>query len=390
MNKQKTALLADDIKRLSESLGSFESYDFVADIWRYMDKLGLSNNALAKRAAVSHTMVNKWLTQNARPHGKERMKELGMALGMNETELNEFLYSNCYPKLYIKSPLDTACKMLLRTAAGSDNIVKLYRDILELRKLKDYVLPSDRVEILTAELSQNFRFVSTKGFEAWLEQNDKHFGASAKAQIPNSAIVQFILLYLGQESIYKLYNVKLLPVAVKDLLYPLVSNKEIVLKGLRDKLIAFGLFMNMTEDEIDIMLSYTKLRPLSEPRTKLDCAVLTAVRCAHERYPYFEYSNMLRLTREITRLSGNSQTPRERSGLEELYNYYYNQLPNLQYRVEYYDKHRNEADMLFEDSYADHRIIRYMADTLILLNSERILAETETKEFLELIEAYEE
>lgn len=391
----KSIILADDLELIREVLSDFSRYDFAEDIRHRMEEMGLSANALAQRCFVTHTMVGKWLGQNAHPQGKERMKELGMALGMDEKALNEFLYSNCYPRLYAKSPLDNACKLVLKTFAGRSDVVKLYRDFLDMYKLKAYTPSPDRVEIPTYVMSRNFDDItSARDFEKWLAQYEKHFGAFAKTQIPNQRLIRFILLYIGQTTINDLYATGELPVTIKNLLYPLVADKEIALKGLRSKLIVFGLYKNMTEEEMDIMLSYAKVRPLSEPKTKLDNAVLTALRCAHERYPYFEYSGMEKLTAILKASMEQAQSQQELDNHRELLEMYEKQMENALMRLKYYDNngHKSEIDRLFEEyytDYADSSIIHYMKDVLCALAADGVLADAEINTLLDLMESSE-
>jgi len=395
LTQLKRIILADDLELIREVLSNFARYDFGEDVRCRMEEMGLSANALAQRCFVTHTMVGKWLGQNAHPQGKERMKELGMALSMDEKALNEFLYSNSYPRLYAKSPLDNACKLVIKTFAGRPDVVKLYRDFLDKYKLKTYAPSPDRVEIPTYVMSRNFDHItSAEDFEKWLAQYEKHFGAFAKTQVPNQRLLRFMLLYIGQTTINDLYTTGELPITIKNLLYPLVADKEIALKGLRSKLIVFGLYKNMTEEEMDTMLSYAKLRHLSEPKTKLDNAVLTALRCAHERYPYFEYSGMEKLIAVLEASMEQAQSQQELDELVQLLELYEKQRENALMRLEYYDNdgHKSEMDRLFEEyytGYADSGIINYMKDVLCALADDGVLPEAEVNKLLDLMESGE-
>lgn len=383
-------ILADDLALIGEALTAFESYDFAEDVKRRMQALGLSASALGKRCHVSHTMVGKWCSGKARPHGKERIKELGMALSMNECELNAFLYANCYPKLYAKNPLDNACKLVLKTLRGRENTVQMYRDFLSLYGLADYSPSPDRLDIATTVMSRNFDAVDGRSdFERWLKQQEKYFGASAKTQMPNTRLIRFILLYIGSSTIYEMYAAGELPVPLKNLLYLLVADKEIAVRGLRDKLVAFGLYSNMTEEEMNVMLKYANLRQLSQPKTKLDFAVLTALRCAHERYPYFEYDGMKRITKHLQDALETAEE-HEKKRLLALYQLFKAQLENASARVRYYedDGHKSEMDRLFEreyTSYTGRGIIDYMQDILTALSENGQLHHDKMRNMLGLI-----
>lgn len=88
MNGDIRAILKEDIEQFCDALSELEVYSFPLELQRRMQLLRLSSTILAERAGVSHTIVDKWRKGKARPNGKERMKELGMALGMDATELD--------------------------------------------------------------------------------------------------------------------------------------------------------------------------------------------------------------------------------------------------------------------------------------------------------------
>jgi hypothetical protein len=392
MDKKAGSILQYDIDLIRNALSDFENYDFAADVESRMKKLNLTPNALAGRLDVSHVIVGKWLARGARPHGKERMKELGMALGMNRDELDEFLYSNGYPRLYAKSPLDDVCKLALKNFSGKENIVQLYKDNLALYGLTSYAIDSNRVNILTDDLSRNFNNMTSKqDFGKWLEQHRQYFSASAKSVIPNERLIRLIMLYVGEDNINRLYKNAELPKAIRNLLYPLLGEKEVAIRGLRNKLIVFGLYSNMTEDEIDFMLSCANLLPITEPKTALDMVLLTLIRCAHERYPYYEYDNVETMLLQISSAIGNASTEEEKNALRELHALFVNRQQAAEANALYYDKHKGEEERLFEELYtdcaedSDARIINYAHDMLTLLAAKNILSEQDAEDILHLI-----
>ena len=194
---------------------------------------------------------------------------------------------------------------------GKENIVPVYRAFLDEYGLNVYVPSPDRQDVATTVMSRAFDAVADFGdFDRWLLEQKKHFGASAKTQMPNTRLMRLILLYMGSATVYELYAAGELPVTLKNLLYPLLGEKELSVRGLREKLVAFGLYYNMTEEEMDVMLEYAKLRPFSKPETRLDMAMLAALRCAHERYPYYEHTGMQRLTAHLRKPPDRHPRPR--------------------------------------------------------------------------------
>ncbi len=379
----KTIVLADDIDIIQHALTQFSGYDFARDVAARMQAMGLTQSALAVRAHVSHAAVGKWLGKGARPHGKERYKELGMALGMDEPQLDRFLQVNGYPRLYAKNPLDAACRFVVSTTAGNERIVSLYRDFLKLYKLDKYMMDSDPAGIDTTLLSRAFNQVrSAGGFEGWLKAHEKHFRAFDKSYIPHEELVRFVLLYIGDQSINDIYITGEIPVTIKNLLYPLIADREIAIRGLRTKLIVFGVYENMNEDEIDIMLRIAKLHPLSAPSSRVDFCVLTALRCAHDRYPYYECRNAEKVLRHL-----------DSCDMPELCGFYREQQDRAAQFVAYYeaDGHKSELDRLFEERYTDYAglgIVAYLRDIFALLTENGALTESETGEYAALMQTY--
>ena len=153
MTDETRALLMEDIEQISEAFKGLEVYSFSQELCARMNAMGLSSSALGQRAKVSHTIVDKWRQGKAKPNGKERMKELGMALGMNAAELDIFLYRNGYPRLYAKNPLDGAAKLLLINSAGRSDVVDMYQELIGRLGLANYTPPKDVLPLKTSVLS---------------------------------------------------------------------------------------------------------------------------------------------------------------------------------------------------------------------------------------------
>lgn len=376
-------ILADDLELIKEQLQLLPAYDFSKDLAGRMKKQNLSQLALAARLGVSHATVGKWLKKSAKPHSKERFKELGIALGMDEQEVNTFLLANCYPRLYTKNPLDAACRLMLSEWAGDENAVKVYKEFLAKCNYDTFVLYSEPVDISTGALSHDLGFIKSLGqFEAWLNENNKRFRAFDKLYIPHAELIRFILLYIGEQTINDLYITGDLPVTIKNLLYPLLADKEIAVRGLRAKLIVFGLYKNMNEHEIDIMLNIAKLQPITRPFHRIDNVILTALRCAHERYPYFENNNANEI---LNGIEGNL--------MPDLRGFYEEQRLRSGELIKYYEKskHKSVLDRMFEEVYTDYNdsgILNYSRDIIKSLIEDNSLTDAEVAEYMALIKTY--
>jgi transcriptional regulator with XRE-family HTH domain len=254
-----------------------------------MREKGLSDSELGRRLGLSHSTIGKWRSGDARPKGKERLKELGLALSLTEDGMNDFLLSLGYSPLYHKNPLDDACIFTIRNHSGGD-AAALYRKYVERFRVREFKPARLYKSIPTLVLRDSFAHVRTEAeLEAWLERYAGSFSAFATVIVPNRELIIYSMIFLGGATINELFEAGEFPAAVRNLLYPLVSGNELALRGLRDKLIAFGLFRNMNVDDIDRLLDLAKLRAFSRPETPFEAAALIAVRQAHARFPLYEY-----------------------------------------------------------------------------------------------------
>lgn len=381
MKETLEALFPDDIFQIREALDGFSAYSLAGQINQRMEEKRLSSVELSKRCGVSHTTVDKWRLGTASPNGKERLKELGMALEYDAAELNSFLLKNGYPALYVKNPMDSAARLLLAEHAGKNDTVELYRELVKRLGLSDLVICQDGAALSTGVMSADFRMaMGASHASIWFEKNRKNFACDDKTQLAGLRLSEFILLYLNESSINEMAVTGELPVTIKNLLYPLLAGRTVAVRHLRDKLIAFGLYANMTEEEIDVMLECMKLRPLSEPETKTDTAVLCALRTAHERYPYYEYENVRKAVRRLQQLSVSSDMLAQYQQRKEL----------LGTLTAYYDRQEKSAeDIAFEErytSFSDRGIMDYVRDVLSFLLDENRIESVEAIRLAGLLE----
>jgi transcriptional regulator with XRE-family HTH domain len=382
-------VLQDDLDLMREMFEEFEDYRFSADVRNRMNEAGLSANALAERTKVSHTAVGKWLSGETRPQGKERMKMLGMALGLSAAELDNFLFENGYPRLYVKNPLDNASQLILKSHKGRSDIVPRYLDFLEMYCAQSFQPTNERFERASDSLSKSFEAVdSAEAFAAWLERNSRFFGASALTVTANLQLMRRVYLYIGESSINDLYAVSELSLPVRNLLYALLGSHKLPVKGFRNKLIAFGLYENMIEEEFDMLLADAKLRGISEPKTRAEQILLTAVRTAHERYPYYEYETMQKLTNRIRSGMLLAKDEEQAESYSVLLAPYAARLDQAATRAGYYDEHKTKDDEMFEQrytSYSDCGMIHYVVDVLTIFAAEGAVEQAEVNELTALL-----
>jgi protein-tyrosine phosphatase len=361
---------------------AYEDYDFVEDINKRVEELKISSKVIAHYTGIQRRTIEKWLGGLTRPNGKERMKELGMILGMGEKELSEFLLKNQYSGLYSKNPFDAACMKVLRSHAGKINVVLLYHKELDKRGIPLLQLQQTVVTYSSGPILQSLKkAISAADFEVWIEYHSVYFDAARTVVLPSEALTRFVLLHVDS-SIHDMYAMDNLPDPLRRLLWKIQSGERYALHGLRRKLIAFGLYSNMTDADIDRMLRYARLMPLTKLSSKLDTAIFVAMRLAHERFPYYEYSSVKRVKDNIIRIMLGMDS---KGSSPEVYNEWAKEY------IERFDKLRNpykippfEGQQQFEALYADH-LSDYMCDIFRLLICYGVLEGSEVSPYIKLL-----
>ena len=394
-------LLEDDLLMVREALEGFGSYRFSDVLIERMAAEGLSASELARRCRVSHAAIGKWRSGGAKPVGKERVKEAGLALSMDEDGIGALLLSMGYAGLYEKNPLDNACIFTIRKKP--EDPVGFYRDVVEQFRLKEAQPSPRRKSLSTSDVRKSFAQVYTESsFSDWLSRYADSFSAFAKTVLPNKELILYALLFLGGASINEMYATGELPVSIRNLLYPLIAGSEIGQKGLREKLVAFGLLRNMPEEEIDRLLRLAKLRAFSRPRTRCETAALTAVRCAHSRYAAYEYECIGRVCAILGALLENEEAvpggAAPTDSMTKRRTFYYGLRLELLPRVEMarmladnYERpgHRGEAEKLFEEAYTEagaNCLAHYVRDVLHILTEDGDVEPEEAEGLLELLQ----
>lgn len=354
-------LLKDDVALIAETLDSSMTYSFSNDISGRMAAVGLSSSQLARRCGATHTAVDKWCKGSAKPNSREKVKLLGMALELDERELNTLLLRNCYPGLYIKNPLDCVAKMLLRQQGGRANNTALYEEILSRLSLRHRGASAARVGAKTAPMSEEFRdAVEAGGMERWFEVHKEDFCANEGTVRAPSEMAEYLRLYLGEATVFELVETGRLSASLKGMLYELRSGRAMSVRGLRDKLIALGMCLNMTEEELDVLLSYVKFRPLTQTEMRVDLALLMALRLAHERYPGYELVNVENLRSRANDLASERLRTYVRARVAQ-------RLPQIRTMMDYYESHAQDCDRAFERAYtgwAGRNLSDYVNDVL--------------------------
>ena len=380
MEPRDKTLLEWDLELIRDALEDISAYRFSEDLKEQMRRRKLSSLALSRRCGTSHTTVDKWCSGASKPNSKERMKALGMALEQNEEELNNFLFRNNYPRLYIKNPLDCAAKMLLFQRGGQPDNLLLYEEILSRLRLSRFVTSSVDAKGNSGSMSVEFRqAVEKTDVSEWFEAHSQDFRGDDSTLRMDSEMKEYVRLYLGDGTVRELVQTGQLPAPLKNTLYALLSGKAVKIRGLRRKLIALGTRVNMTDEELDLLLSFARLRPVTQPETRAEFAHLMALRLAHERYPGYELVNLEQISRRLPELKSEALKTVQTD-------HCVTRLPEVQALMDYYERHASPEDRRFEERYTaynDRCLSDYLSDILGALVEEGLLEADETAALLQ-------
>jgi transcriptional regulator with XRE-family HTH domain len=365
---EKQKLLDEDIKTIRASSRLFSGRGFAARLDAGLSGRRLSKSEFGRRLGLSHQAVSKWLSGGARPQNRETVKEIGLALNLGEGGMNDLLLSLGYTRLYPKNPLDSACIFLIQEKAAPADPLGEYRKLVELLRIKDLEPDKNRVTIPTADLRGGLgRVLTEQELKAWLRKNTVYFSSFGSTMLPKMELRMFISLFLGGDSVNSQYKNRLIPKAIRDWLYPMITGDELIQKELRDKLIAFAFFKNMNAADINFMMDLAKLRRFTFPETVFEADICVAAGLAHERFPPYEddYLGCI-IYPELEAILDSAPNPAETAlpGISARQKKFYGDLMGtVKKRIEttwkraeeYRLRQKDEAESIFEKYYTDRR-----------------------------------
>ena len=415
-----------DLDEIKEALSVLGTYSFAEDLDRRMEALGLSSSELARRlpnartgkGTVTHTAVDNWRKGEDRPNGRERFKVIGMALGMSMDELSALLLHNGYAGLYVKNPWDAAAMATILEAEEPDGIVRAYLDSLQRWGFDDSYVVEDHEPLSTTFFYAALLRAEDEGeLTAWfrVHREGRHFVADAKkrmlvvdrprlasllieggdspvggtaSEMPGNILYRFMSLYMRKPNINSLIVEGGMPASLRGFLSSIKSGKAVTERFMREKLIAYGLYCNMTVEEIDVLLGCARLQWLAESSAAPDRVVLIAVQSAHARYQLYEYENVCRVTERLEERIRNGDSDELDEALLVEFKRRKMEIDDTGLIKGYCarcakdDLSPEERDFLYYTEYEDRGLMDYVHDLVLKLTAEGALSRNETEVLL--------
>lgn len=290
----------EDIRDMQLFLDQHSEYftTWKAFINYLLDFGGYSYTQFARLCNISRNTVISWCEDGKIPRSREQFIRIGFAVNMTLPDMNDFLQRyGKYPKLNAKSIEDAVtifslCNHLnyVQCLELKKNFSSILNHVLEERKRnKEYVYFS------TGKLESELLSIKTlQEFETFIDKNAKAF-ANSYVNLSDFIDSYISLNTLGSGEIAGTLNSFLTETIDNPAL--IASFNTMVSKfrchgtiPSRIHLLALGIHLGMTADDINTMLGFAGMEPLCT-KDKLESIILFAAECAVIQNPEIEFSN---------------------------------------------------------------------------------------------------
>lgn len=296
----------EDIKDMQIFWDQYHEYftDWKAFINYLLDSCGYSYTQFARICNMSRNTIISWCEHGKLPRSREQFIHIGFAVNMSLDEINGFLQRyGKYPKLNAKNIEDAVTAFSLCNHLSyhqclelKEHFTPIFCRILQARKSgknKDYRYFSTmelETGLIGAKTLCDFEEFVEKNIEAFtnsyvqlLDFLDSYVALNTMNTGSNSGTLNaFLCEVIDNPSIVAGFNTMI----SKLRCYGIVPS--------RIHLIALGIHLGMTADDISIMLGFAGMEPLCV-KDKLESIILFAAENAILQNPEIEISNAILL-----------------------------------------------------------------------------------------------
>ena len=239
---------------------------------------GYSKSQMAALCGVSRTAVSKWCSGSL-PSSRDDFIRVGFAAHYNLREMNFFLQRyGKYPALYAKSLEDSVYIFVLNSSSFPHEYDFCWSTITNIRDCMQNVGDIRTNIYSTVQLDSCLSQLET------MEQLEKFVKENAAAfRVPYAKLYAYIKAFIAANNIDYVAN-KVLSVdslaTAQNWSSSMRQCVSAIRQGkwfpLRRKVIALGLHLNMTTEQINEMLQLARMEPLC-PKNLVESAVIFAV-----------------------------------------------------------------------------------------------------------------
>lgn len=269
-----------------------------------IDMSGCTYTEFAKLCGMSRNTIISWCQKGQIPRSRKQFIQIGFAVRMNLTELNDFIMRyGKYPKLNPKNIEDAVTIFALNNGLT-------FRQSVELKQRFSYVL-CETLNNRRRDSKENVRWINTDQFESELlsvktiMEFDKFVDQNTDAFSDcYTKLIDFIDSYIAVNTL----NADGSHGTLNSFLNECIDNpataenfntmiSKLRCYGIipsRMMLIALGIYMRMTADDLNMMLALSGMEKLCA-RDKLEGVIIFAAENAVLQNPCIELSNALML-----------------------------------------------------------------------------------------------
>lgn len=286
--------------------------DWKAFINYLLDLGGYSYTQFARICNMSRNTIISWCEHGKLPRSREQFIRIGFAVKMSLDEINDFLQRyGKYPKLNAKNIEDAITVFSLCSHLDYNQCLELKEHfspiLLRTLRVRKFDRNNDYRYFSTKELEDELTGVKTLcDFEKFVEKNAEAFTNSyvqlldfldsyvaintIDADRNSGTLNAFLCEVIDDSSVVACFNT----MVSKLRCYGIVPS--------RIHLIALGIHLGMTSDDISIMLGFAGMEPLCV-RDKLESIILFAAENMILQNPEIEFSNAV-LMKQYTKNDG--------------------------------------------------------------------------------------
>lgn len=284
----------EDVEELKEILNRDSDYyqDWKKLMNGVMEVNKLSYEKLGRLCNCSKNTVKRWCLEGKLPQNRETFIKISLGLGLDLEQTNDFLQRyGKYPKLYPKNMEDAIHIFVIHHPDYSRDPYEYYNDLKRkcLMELKN--IQVRRKKAVKEELNTQYFFdellskKTQEDFEEFIISNADIFETSYRK------LIQYLDMFILSKSgnVHEFVRNKELNPTFEKLLSLLRKKREV---PNRTKLIALGIHLNMSLEQLNEMLSLAYMEPVCA-KDRVECAIIYAVESAHLNNPELAYENAI-------------------------------------------------------------------------------------------------
>lgn len=298
-----------DCKQDEELMQYLKKYEIQQKNWsNYMKEqlalTGLSYEKFGNLCGFSKNTIKSWCEEGVVPRNREHYIKLGFGLNMSEDALNELLLKyGGYPKLYAKDVYDAICIYVLNQHLKNYEDEKYrysslraweksYEAFMNCHETSEGCSNENTLDMHEQILSME----TDKQFLNYIKEKETVFCTSYSKLI--NYMEEFIKIRRRDYSEnFELISIHALFCMVGldesfEVAYSKLKKHGIVPK--RQQLISFGVAMEMTKAEIDLLLKYANMCPLYV-RNRLECIIIYLLNMYERVHPVLTLENAFKM-----------------------------------------------------------------------------------------------